>query len=240
MELLLRIIALLAPVTPDEVFLANCAVCLGISRVDAEALLLRLQAAGVVSAVPSAVILIFFSDFLVFDTAFDPNHRLPQLAREVLKFFAEQSATLLRNLAEASWIAGTEAVNRDELLRPLLDAEFVRFDGLGFYERSQMLQQWAGFSVYLPAESLAFAKKALEQTSAPAEATDAFSGMNSREYMRSCITGLLKPVAKWHDAYRHEALDILWRLGLETPKGILNANRNHPWEVIADVLKFEP
>ncbi|MFA5266164.1 MAG: hypothetical protein WC378_20260, partial [Opitutaceae bacterium] len=236
---LLRVIALLAPMTPDGVFLANSAACLGISRIDAETLLQRLQAAGVVSGENRNVRVIpdLFSDFLVFDTAFDPTHRLPELARAVLASFADQSAALLRNLAEASWIADTEAMNRDDLLRPLLDAEFARFDGLGFLERSQMLQQWAGFSVYLPTESLTLARKALEQTSSPPGSADTLGlhlgGANTHAYVRSCIPGLLKPIAKWHDGHRHEALELRWRLRLEMPTGILHANRNHPWEVIA-------
>jgi hypothetical protein len=244
---LLRVIALLAPATPDAVFHETAAKCLGIPKVDVEALLRRLQAAGIVSAENQNVRVIpdLFADFLVFDTAFDPKHRLPELAATVLQEFSNQAASLLRNLAEASWIAGVQALGREELLRPLLDAEFARFDASSFFERGRMLERWATFSVYLPGESLALAKKALTQKTAPAGATSLFDsgdedGINSHRYVRSWIPTLLKPVVLWHDEHRPVALDFLWQLGIDTPRGMLNGGKNHPWSVIAEVVKFTP
>ena len=244
---LLRIIALLAPANPDAVFHETAAKCLGIPKVEVEALLRRLQAAGIVSAESQNVRVIpdLFADFLVFETAFDPNHRLPELAATVLREFSSQAASLLRNLAEASWIAGVEALGREALLRPLLDAEFARFDASSFFERGRMLERWATFSVYLPGESLALAKKALAQKTAPAGATSLFyfgdeNGINSHRYVRSWIPALLKPVALWHDEHRSAALDLLWQMGTGTPRGMLNGGKGHPWSVIAEVIKFTP
>lgn len=244
---LLRIIALLAPATPDAVFHEKAAKCLGLPKVEVEAILRRLQAAGIVSAENQNVRVIpdLFADFLVFDTAFDPKHRLPQLATAVLQEFSNQAASLLRNLAEASWIAGVQALGRKELLRPLLEAEFERFDASCFFERGRMLERWATFSVYLPGESLALARKALTQETAPAGATSLFDsgdegGINSHRYVRSWIPTLLKPVALWHDEHRPAALDFLWQLGIDTPRGMLHGAGNHPWSVIAEVVKFTP
>ena len=244
---LLRIVALLAPATPDAIFHETAAKCLGIPRVELEALLRRLQAAGVVSAENHNVRVIpdLFADFLVFDTAFDPKHRLPELAATVLQEFSDQAASLLRNLAEASWIAGVQAPGREELLRPLLDDEFRRFDASSFFDRGRIIERWATFSVYLPGESLALAQKALTEKTAPAGAMSLFDsgdedGINSHRYVRSWLSTLLKPVALWHDEHRHAALDFLWQLGIETPRGMLNGGKNHPWSVIAEVLKFTP
>ncbi len=244
---LLRIIALLAPATPDAVFHATAAKCLGIPKVEVEALMRRLHAAGIVSAENQNVRVIpdLFADFLVFDTAFDPKHRLPELAATVLQEFSGQAASLLRNLAEASWIAGVQALGREELLRPLLGAEFARFDASSFFERGRMIEQWATFSVYLPGESLALAKKALVQKTAPAGATSLFdsgdeNGINSHSFVRSWLPTLLKPVALWHDEHRAAALDFLWQLGVDTPRSMFNGGKNHPWSVIAEVLKFTP
>lgn len=245
---LLRIIALLAPVTPDAVFHERAAACLGLPAVQVEALLRRMQAAGVVSAETRNVRVIpdLFADFLVFDTAFDPQHRLPELARMVLQQFAQEAAALLRNLAEATWLARTKAIGRGELLRPLLDAEFARFDASNFFERGRMIEQWATFSVYLPAESLELAHKALAQTTASSGATPEFQlgpddeGINSHRYVRSWLPSLLKPVALWHDEHRAATLDFLWQLGCDTSKCMFNGGKNHPWNVIAEVLTFEP
>lgn len=245
---LLRVIALLAPVTPDSVFHERTASCLGIPKVEVEALLRRLQAAGVVSAENQNIRVIpdLFADFLVFETAFDAKRRLPELATLVLNQFSDQAAALLRNLAEASWIAGEQALGRDELLKPLLDAEFARFDASNFYKRSRMLERWATFSVFLPAESLALARKALGQKTAPRGPSPEFQldegddGINSHRYVCGYIPSLLKPVALWHDKHRAAAMDFLWQLGLETPRGVLDGGKNHPWSVLAEVVKFTP
>ena len=245
---LLRIVAMVAPVTPDAVFHERSAACLELAKVDVEALLRRLQAAGVVSAEKNNLRVIpdLFGDFLVFDTAFDAKNRLPEFARTVLDKFATHAGALLRNLAEATWVAGIKAVGRDELLRPLLEAEFARFAASNFFERGRMLEKWSEFSVFLPKESLDLAAKALELKTALAGATAEFQleqdedGINSHRYVKGWIPGLLKPVALWHDAQRAEALDFLWKLGLETPRGILGGAKNHPWNVIAEVIKFTP
>lgn len=243
---LLKIIAMLTPVAPDAVFFARAAECLQTSEIEVEAIFQRLQASGVISAEKKNVRVIpdLFSDFLVFETAFDASHRLPMLTSAVLKAFSEQSAALLRNLAEAAWVARTENIDRSELMRPLLEAEFSRFDRLGFFERARMLEEWSAFSVYLPEESLELARKAIKQDTVPSDRPERwqmyFDGIESHQYTKSHVPSLLKPIAKWHDAFRHEALDVLWELGAVTPKTFINANKNHPWEVIADVCKFEP
>ncbi len=245
---LLRILAMVAPVVPDAVFHERASACLGVPRVEVEALLRRLQVAGIVSAEKSNLRVIpdLFADFLVFDTAFDAKHRLPEFARTVLEQFNAQAVAVLRNLAEASWVAQTEAVGREELIRPLFEAELARFEATSFFKRGQMLEQWAEFSVYLPKESLELANKALALTTVTPRATPEFrldldeGGLNSHRYVKGSIPRLLKPVALWHDAYRAEALDLLWQLGVQTPLGILGGAANHPWNVIAEVVKFAP
>lgn len=245
---LLRIVALVAPVTPDAVFHERAAACLGLNKVDVEALLRRLQAAGIVAAEKNNVRVIpdLFGDFLVYDTAFDAQRRVPLFAQTVLAQFAKQGAALLRNLAEASWVSGTAAIGRDELLGPLLQDEFARFEASNFYERARMLEQWTTFSVFLPKESLELAAKALELTTAPKGLAVEFrieqddEGINSHRYVRDWVPGLVKPVALWQDDYRAEALDFLWQMGAGVPRAILGGGKAHPLNVIAEVIKFTP
>lgn len=245
---LLRIVALLAPVTPNSFFHEQAGACLGIAKVDIEALLQRLQAAGIVSTERQNIRVVpdLFSDFLVFDTAFDPKRRVPEFARTVLERFPEQGAAILRNLAEVLWVGGQQAPNRDDLLKPLLDAEFARFDASNFYERSRMLEQWQAFSVFLPEETLALVEKALSQTTAPKgkspdlQMDSGDDGINSYRYACGYLPGMVKPVALWHDAHRDAALDFLWKMGLDTPRGMFDGGKNHPWSVIASVLQFTP
>lgn len=246
---LLRIVAMVAPVTPDAVFHERAAACLGLPKVEVEALLRRLQAAGIVAAEKNNVRVIpdLFGDFLVYDTAFDAKNRVPEFARIVLEQFAKQAAALLRNLAEATWVSGSQTVGRDELLGPLLKAEFARFEASNFYERARMLEQWTAFSVFLPRESLELAAKALALKTAPKGMAVEFQieqgkdGINSHQYVRDWIPGLIKPVALWHDDYQAEALDFLWQMGISAPRGILiGGGKSHPWNVIAEVIKFTP
>jgi len=243
---LLRIIALLTPVNPDTVFFEKAAECLSKPSLEVETVFQRLQAAGVISSEKQNVRVIpdLFSDFLAFETAFDPQRRVPVFTAKILQVFSEQSAALLRNLSEAAWLARTENIQPGELLRPLLEAEFQRFDKLGFFERGRMLEEWSAFSVYLPAESIELAQKAIAQNTVPADRPERWQmyldSIETHEHTKSLVPRLLKPVAKWCEEFRHEALDVLWELGKSTPKGFLNANKNHPWEVIAEVSKFEP
>ncbi len=243
---LLKVIALLTPVTPDAVFFEKAAECLSLSSLEVETIFQRLQAAGVISSEKQNVRVIpdLFSDFLAFQTAFDPQRRVPVFTSKILQVFAEQSAALLRNLSEAAWLAQTENIQTGELLRPLLEAEFQRFDNLGFFERGRMLEEWSAFSVYLPGESFQLARKAITQDTAPAGQSERWQSrlarIDTQEYTKSWVPRLLKPVAKWREEFRAEALDLLWELGKTTPKSSINGNQNHPWEVIADVIKFEP
>lgn len=243
---LLKIIALLTPVSPDSTFFERAAECLSISALEVETIYRRLQAAGIVSSEKQNVRVIpdLFSDFLAFETAFDPTRRVPVLTSKVLEVFSEQSAALLRNLSEAAWLARTENIESSELIRPLLEAEFRRFDSLGFYERAQMLEEWSAFSVYLPGESIELARKAIAQDSTSPDRREVWQmyleNFETHEYTKSWVPRLLKPVASWCGDFRDEALDVLWELGKNTPNTFINGNKNHPWEVIAEVSKFEP
>lgn len=245
-ERLLRLIALLEPVNPDEPFHQRGADCLEIPKVEVEALLHGLQATGVVSPEPGNIRVIpdLFADFLVFETVFDPLRRLPQFARTVLKLFVEDSTKLLRNLAEASWVASAQAIPHNDLIRPLLDHEFARFDAADGWERLRMIHEWSAFSVYLPAESLELARRALGRKTPPVELNGASTDRDGhydvtlRDGVLAGLPALLKPVALWHDAQRHEALDVLWTLGLDAPRGAAQGGENHPWSVISEVVGF--
>jgi hypothetical protein len=51
---------------------------------------------------------------------------------------------------------------------------------------------------------------------------------------------LLKPIAKYHEPHRHEALGLLWKLGWPDAHSNSGFGQNHPWSVIAEVIKYEP
>ena len=184
-----------------------------------------------------------FADSLVYDTCYGPG-KTPGFVRQVLVEFADRSAALLRNLSEATWIARVNGVADETLLNAVLEPERRRFKASTFYERGEILRHWSGFSIYLPNESLQLAREAVAMTSAPETGAhplvDSFRDYHSHEYVCEQIPALLKPVAQYHDQNRHPALDLLWDLGQTKSWSILGAHRNHPWAVIAEVIKFEP
>ena len=131
-----------------------------------------------------------------------------------------------RNLSEATWVARANKVGDDALLNTLLEPERRRFEAATFHQRSEILRQWSSFSVYLPAETLELAKSAIGLKTAPqAEKQTIFASLlkyDSYDYVCEQIPALLKPVAKYHDEYRHDALGLLWDLGL-TKKWVQSA-----------------
>jgi hypothetical protein len=239
---LLRVIALLSPIIPNAEFMKKAGKCIDVSAVRAEKVFLRLQSVGVISAESKNVRVIpdLFSDYLVFDTVFDFQNRRPVFVETILHVFSQESAILIRNLAEAAWLARSEAIDRDALLRPLLEAEFSRFDRMSFYERGKMLEDWSAFSVFLPKESLELSHRAVGKKTAGAPYSSWGStamGIDSYNFTVSKIPTLLKPIALYLDEYRHAAMDLIWQLGEPIKKK--NDARSHPWEVISEIIKFE-
>jgi len=250
----LRLIALLAPVSTDPVFYGRAAKCLVADPVDVEEILMRLKAAGLLATENENLRVVpdLFSDFLIFDTAFQPERRLPQFVHTVRNEFPDKAPAMLRNLAEAAWVADSRGINYDTLMQPLLEVEYARFERSSFWERANMLDQWTSFSVFLPKESLKLATKAQELARAPVAPVDDLSamlsmelgddGINSHQYVVSRIPALLKSVALYQEKYRERALNFIWQLGCDAPHGKFGLSRsghNHPWNVIAEVMEFE-
>jgi hypothetical protein len=242
---LIRMLALLAPAVVAPGFAEKSSRCLGCSVFSLETQLIRLRQSELVAGRDDGLRIVpdLFADSLVYDTCHGPG-KTPGFVRQVLVEFADRSAALVRNLSEATWIARANEVADETLLNAVLEPERRRFKASNFYARSEILRHWSGFSIYLPGESLQLAREAVALKSAPeAEAPlliGSFRDYHSHAYVCEQIPALLKPVAKYHDQNRHPALDILWDLGQTKSWSILGANRNHPWAVIAEVIKFEP
>jgi hypothetical protein len=237
---LLRLISLVAPFTPNEVSCRRAAQSLGLTPVGVENLALRFKAAGLLTGGERELRVVpdLFGDFLVFQTAFDAGKRVPVLVQSVLAEFTEDTGSILRNSAEAVWLAPDQAVGRDELIAPLVAEEMHRFDTASFFDRGRTLQRWAHFGVYLPAETVALARHAWNQVRAAEEAGADPEGIQSPRFLCSCIPDLLRPIVVWSDDHREAALDLLWTLG---PRPHFRHNdNNHPWGIIADAISYGP
>ena len=242
---LLRLLALLAPAALDPEFTEAAARCLGCTLFAFESHLVRLRQSELVAGRDDGMRIVpdLFADFLVYDSCYEPTHKKPGFVRQILQEFSDCSSALLRNLSEATWIARANKISDEDLLRPLVEQEYHRFESSDYFNRAQILQHWSNFSIYLPAESLRLAKLAVglkssgddsNEVQAPFKIPDT---IDSLDYVCHQLPALLKPVAKYHQNYRHAALSFLWELGMT--KGWVR-NRDHPWEAIAEVIKFEP
>jgi hypothetical protein len=243
---LIRLLAMLAPVAIGPQFTETAARALGCTAVWVESHLNWLRESGLVAGRDDGLRIVpdLFADFLVYDTCYEPKTRMPAFARRILGEFGDCGAALLRNLSEATWIARANGVSDEELLKTLVDQEHRRFEAASFRERAQMLEHWSRFSVYLPAETLGLARRAVALKTAPKDTSPplfASRERDSHDHVIDQVPALLKPVAKYHQEHRHAALDLLWELG-STRKwvDVRGSNHNHPWSTIAEVIRFEP
>ena len=222
---LLRLLALLAPVPVGQNFAEAGARCLGCAVYEFESLLARLRQSELVAGQDDGLRIVpdLFADFLVYDAGYEPTRKMPGFVGRVLREFIDCSPALLRNLSEATWIARANQISDDDLLQPLVKQEYQRFESSDPYTRHTILQHWSHFSVYLPRESLDLARLAV--------------GLDTAGDDSDQLVTLLKPVAKYYPKYSHEALDMLWELGLARN---WERNEHHPWAAIAEVIKFEP
>lgn len=180
-----------------------------------------------------------FADFLVYEACFEPSKKVPVWVKKLLGEFREHGVVLIRNISEASWIAELNGVNDGSILAPLTDWQREEFLKQSFFGRQMILDKWKAFSHYLPEQTLELAKLAIREKKAPPDPSPVAnsSDLNSYERLLVYVPALLRPVAKYHLKFSHEALDILWALGRDISPPQHN-NQNHPWTVAAEVFKY--
>lgn len=241
---LLRLLALVGPANADAAFFEQAGRCLEVGSLAAEDMLQRLERAELLTGDRQKLRVLpdLFADFLIYDTAFEPANRKPVWVSRILREFAADNPTLLRNLSEAAWVARANGVADDALLGPLVKREEKRFLATSHYERAGMLKHWSTFSVYLPQETLALVELAIGAKRAPKlrETDWMTAGLSTHAHVMEQIPALLRPIARYHLEYQARTLDLLWLLGLGQKRQFMGLGRGQTWEVIADVIKFEP
>jgi hypothetical protein len=245
-QALLRLIAVLGPVTDAAAFVEKAARCLDWNSFDVATALDRLRAAQLIGESPEMLRVVpdLFSDFLVFDLCFGTTVSGMRLMERVVGEFADSGPVMLRNLAEAAWISRSDGRADPKFLGKLLADQYQRFEAASFTDRARSVRQWAQFAVWLPVEALKMGRRAMEWTTAP-EPRDPGSELGFEDKpgvhadVLRALPALMAPVAMHHEPHRWAALDLLWELGLSSDWKRFKDHGDHPWGVIAQVMAFE-
>lgn len=202
----------------------------------------RLRAAGLLVETSDGwrVIPDLFADHLVYRGCYEKNGQLTPFATELQsKLLAIATGTILRNLAEAEWQAQLEGRQIESLLDPFWAKIRTDFAASDFFERSQLIKEWARFGVLQPQRSLLLAQLAIELTDAPKPDGRyiALSHHNHGQVMGQ-LPGLLEPIAIYQPQFRTAALNMLWQLHRLRKKFDQGA-QNDPLNAIGKVAKFQ-
>jgi hypothetical protein len=266
-ERLNRVINFLSFVSPtpkNDALFNRAAEILGCNPMEVGEDVETLQAAGLVVENREGIRLYpdLFADAVLLDACLDQKGRPSFLHQRTLsKLPIADFPALVRNVAQADWETRTKTGEAGSLFAPVWK-EFLRRFEEGVWEgakdwradlelyldggpkdlrpdRAQLLSQWASFAVYLPEKTLELARLVIE--SAKKSASPASPASESQPDIRSLVYAslppLLKPIVAWHPQCAHQALDILWSLDADEPKGNWQDSSN-AITVIAEAASF--
>ena len=264
---IISFLSFVSPVPKNETLLDKAAEILGCSPFDVDEDLGALQAAGLVVENREGVRLYpdLFADAVLFDACLAQGGQPSFLHQKILSELPiDDFPALMRNVAQVDWEARAKKGVKCSLFDPIW-MEFVhRFEGgvwldnsdvhrtwlLGPYvkggpkirplDRAELLRQWSNFAVYLPERTLKLAELALKSAGAPTLASNETSEIQADTRCSVCasLPPLLKPIVIWHPDYANRALDLLWSLDADEPKGDWQ-NSSNAIGVIADAASFE-
>lgn len=239
----LRLIAVLAPWKQETVSLDLIAEILGCGTREFQDNFERLRAAGLLVLTREGwrVVPDLFADHLVYRGCYGKNGELTPFARALqTKLLSVATGTVLRNLAEAEWQAKLNGQQIESLIDPFWHRIQAQFAASDFFDRSQLIKEWARFGVLQPERSLRLARLAISLTEAPAPEND-FHGTSSLHHHGQVLGGLpalLQPIAVYHPDFRTAALDLLWQLHRLRRK-FDEHTQNDPLNAIGKVAKFQ-
>lgn len=237
---LLRSIALLSPwPAHEQESMRKMAEFLGIQRGEIEAACDSLQQGGLLVRTHKGLRITpdLFSDHLVYSACYDEGGRATGFLSAFLDHFVgDQSATIIQNLAEAEWRATQKHGKTAEgILGPIWYRFLEEFKNSSFWDRSRMIEKWSAFAIYQPNRTLELARWAIEGGSAPK--VTGYDGLDTHDQVLSRLPSLLKPIAIWSNAHRHDALSLMWRLHQNrTPYA--SPLPKDPFAEFAEVAKF--
>jgi len=263
----INFLSFVSPTPKNDALLNRAAEILGCNPLEVGEDVETLQAAGLVMQNREGIRLYpdLFSDAVLLDACLDQKGQPSFLHRMILsKLQIADFPALMRNVAQADWETRSKTGETGSLFEPVWQ-EFVRRFQAGVWvnkwatakdwlvepyleggpkerrpDRAQLLSQWASFAVYLPEKTLELAKLALQSVEAPLAPADPTSEAKAelRAFVCTSLPALLKPIVTWHPQYAEQALDILWSLDADEPRGNLQDSSN-AIAVIAAAASFE-
>jgi hypothetical protein len=266
LDQLIKLLAFVSPTAKNDTFYNKAAEILGCPPIAVGEDVKALQAARLVVENREGIRLYpdLFADAVLLDACLDQKGRPTFLHRTILsKLPITDFPALMRNVAQADWETRSKTGETGALFEPVWQ-EFVRRFQEGSWvnsgvaamewfvepypkeetknrcpDRAQLLSQWAPFAVYLPEKTLQLAKLALQSVEPPLVQADSTSAAQTemRSTVSTSLPALLKPIVTWHPQYAHQALDILWSLNADEPKGDWQIDSN-AIAAIADAASF--
>jgi hypothetical protein len=265
LDRLIKLLSFVSPTPKNEKLLDKAAEILGCSALDVAEGLDRLQAAGMAVENREGIRLYpdLFADAVLLDASLDHSGQASALCRVILqKLPSSDFPTLMRNIAQADWETRTKRGVNASLFDPVWK-EFIRRFEAGVWvdsytvfagrvleeytegrskvqpcDRAELLSQWASFAVYLPEKTLELAEIALKTTELPTRATTNDAQTKAPAFASSALPPLLKPIVIWHPEFTNRALDFLWSLDADEPKGNWQ-NSSNAIAAIADAGSFD-
>ena len=267
LDRVISFLSFVSPTPKNETLLNKAAEVLGCSPFDIDEDLGALQAARLIVENREGIRLYpdLFADAVLLDACLAQGGRSSFLHRTILsKLPIDNFPALMRNVAQADWEARAKVTEKGLLFAPIWNEFIRRFnegswaadDAMDFdkllleshtesppdvrrLDRRKLLRQWASFAVFLPERTLELAELAIKsvEPASSAEAESAPIRTEARASVCDALPSLLKPLVIWHHEYARRALDLLWSLDADEPRGDW-ANSSNAIAAIADAASF--
>jgi hypothetical protein len=243
--LLLKLISLAGPVPSGDENSRKLAQVAGCKPAAIDELIPQLECAGLLRLTRKTIRVTpdLLSDHLAYDVAYGKGKQ-PTLVHDLIQTFGETAfASVFGNLAEAEWRAKLEGT-AESYLDGLWEKVEAGFRDPANDWQLELLKRWREFAVYQPEKTLKLAEMVIQserQRIGEGTAELRYNGIriDGLAILLDELPELLAPVANHHPAFREEALDLLWELGLLTRGPDESTTCPVGWEKIVKTASFK-
>ena len=245
----LRLIAFLSPIEWNLDNLHRISKLLEIKPFDLEDIIQELRLTDLLSGKnePLRVYPDLFSDFLVYETCFEPQKKNTSFIQCLIDTFPEYSLQMIQNLSESAWVAQENNQDISQITKRLIENIHKHFKESSFIHRKLLLNDWKKFAIFQPVETLKLANLAIEEKESTANPEDEdpsyaiLRDTNNYSSVIKAVPDLITEIAVYEEEHRSGVLEILWKLGLEQPimdPSGMHVSDSHPWHYIGKLTKI--
>jgi hypothetical protein len=263
---LIQILSFISPAPRGEALCKLGSELIGCSAIQVDEDLSTLAGAGLVLENQEGIRLYpdLFADAVLLDACLSSSRHVSFLCKTILdKASSSSFPALMRNVAQADWEArsrkGTQHSIFDTIWKQFIK-EFERGvwpdvnDTLHKFvermlhagsepkcpDRSEMLAQWASFSVYLPERTLELARLAIQtaQIAVTSDEAETKKQEAARSGVCAAVPPMLESILTWHPQHARATLEILWSLDFGDHEPTSSSESN-PIAVIANAAGFD-